>query len=560
LSGFTTLRNHAMSARETAKLSAADLFSDDPLPGVGSESWRALWAAARDYSVQEAYAGAEFPVTEADQGQAACVLCHQPLHAEGADRMRRFQQYMEDKLHQAAKTAESAVAEKVSALPALTLLCADDFTSRVEQIRKRAPALAESLLKFQISAKQRLNDASSRLSGDKFLSSPVLFPLHTKLKEYAKQLEKEKDSLDKADDAQERGKFEAEKAELEDRKTLSTNKSKLIERRDFKKTDALYAKALTEVQTKGITQKANELVDKHLTSAVVSHFDSERDNFDIMHLKISLSRKSSQTRAEFEVDPQTKLTKITSEILSEGEQRALALAGFLTEVSLTEGSGPIIVDDPVSSLDRDRSVQVAKRLAEEATCRQVVVFTHDIVFFNELCGAAESHDIEPVTIALFGDGNAAGKIDPAGMVWKGLNVAKRIGRIKNELSRLPKLATISPADYEYEVKNLYGRLRDTYERAVEEIIFRDIVRRGSDVVQTQLLRYVTLSDKLAIRFYEGMTRANTYSHDNPASDTVQVPKPDEVKADLEALEQLVKDLKAESESAEAARPQMKPKR
>ena len=99
-----------------------------------------------------------------------------------------------------------------------------------------------------------------------------------------------------------------------------------------------------------------------------------------MHLKVGLSRKSGQTKAEFGVDPQTKLTKVTSEILSEGEQRALALAGFLTEVALTEGSGPIIVDDPVSSLDRDRSVRVAERLAEEACQRQVIVFTHDIIF------------------------------------------------------------------------------------------------------------------------------------------------------------------------------------
>jgi hypothetical protein len=273
-----------------------------------------------------------------------------------------------------------------------------------------------------------------------------------------------------------------------------------------------------------------------------------------------LARKSGQTKAEFEVDPQTKLTKVTSEILSEGEQRALALAGFLTEVALTDGSGPIIVDDPVSSLDRDRSVRVAERLAEEACQRQVVVFTHDIIFFNELCGAAEKQGLEPVTIALFGDKDAAGKIDAAGMVWKGLNVAKRIGRIKNDFAPLAKLHATSPADYEYQVKNLYGRLRDTHERVVEEVIFRDIVRRGTEVIQTQLLRYVTLSDALAVRFHEGMTRANTHSHDNPAADTVAVPTPDAFNADIAALEQLIEDLKAESLAAETARPQMKPKK
>ena len=363
-------------------------------------------------------------------------------------------------------------------------------------------------------------------------------------KELATKLANERDAVAKAGDAHEREKLAAEQAELEDRKILAANRSKLIARRDLLEMDAAYVKALAEVQTKGITQRANELVDTHLTAAVASRFDAERARFDIVHLKVGLARKSGQTKAEFEVDPQTKLTKAPSEILSEGEQRALALAGFLTEVALTEGSGPIVVDDPVSSLDRDRSAKVAERLAEEAGQRQVIVFTHDIVFFNELCRAADARGIQPFTIALFSDKDATGKIDAAGIVWKGLNVAKRIGRIKQEFAPLARLHTASPAAYEFQIKNLYGRLRDTYERVIEEVIFRDIVRRGVDVIQTQLLRYVTLSDPNAIRFHEGMTRANTHSHDNPAADTVPVPTPSEFKDDIAELERLIEDLKA----------------
>ena len=62
---------------------------------------------------------------------------------------------------------------------------------------------------------------------------------------------------------------------------------------------------------------------------------------------------------------------------------------------------------------------------------------------------------------------------------------------------------------------------------------------------------------LAIRFHEGMTKANTHSHDNPASDTVAVPEPSEFLADIAFVEELIKDFKAESLAAEAARPQMK---
>ncbi|MCV3211367.1 AAA family ATPase [Mesorhizobium sp. YC-39] len=554
------LRSTAAAARQAATVAAGALFTDEPLLGVGGDAWRSLWAAARDYSVTEAYKEKTFPVLMADGGAAACVLCQQSLLPEGAARMQRFQKYMDDILDAAARKAEQAVEDALRGVHELICLRASDFADRIEQVRKRDEALADALANLQTSAVIRREEALAKQGGEENgMVPPLVVPIDD-LKVFALRLKAEKDGLAQAGNSEERAKLVAEKAELEDRKLLAANKLLLTTRRNLLVVDDGYTKALANVQTRGITQRANELVDAHLTTAVVTRFDAERARFDIMHLNVGLARKSGQTKAEFEVDPRTKLTKVTSEILSEGEQRALALAGFLTEVALTDGSGPIVIDDPVSSLDRDRSAKVAERIAEEASRRQVVVFTHDIVFFNELSRAADEVGIEPVTVALFSDKSAAGKVDTAGMPWKGQNVAKRISRLKNDAAPLPKLHAASPAEYEYQVKNLYGRLRDTYERVVEEVIFRDIVRRGTDVIQTQLLRYVRFPDALAIRFHEGMTRANTHSHDNPAADTVAVPLPNEFTEHISELEALIVDLKAESEAAEADRPQMKPKK
>jgi len=561
LSDFTDLRAKAIAAREAADVHAGALFTDDPLPGIGSETWRALWTAARDYSVTEAYPGRSFPVVSLESGgDPACVLCQQPLQADAADRMQRFRAYMDDALGAAAKVAEKAVADVEAGLVRLDKLEASDFPQRLEQLRHRDAGLADALAAFAASAAARRKEAVARLrEGVLGEVQPLTSPAEG-LTALAVKLQAARTVLTQAADDEGRKKLIAEQAGLEDRRILAANRSKLVTRRDLLKKAAAYKKALDAIGTRGITTKANQLLDTHLTSAVTARFQEERERLDITHLKVALARKSGQTKAEYEMNPQTKLAKVTSEILSEGEQRALALAGFLTEVALTDGSGPIIVDDPVSSLDRDRSQRVAGRLAEEALSRQVVVFTHDIVFFNELYRAADAVGIEPVTVALFSDGEAAGKIDSAGMVWKGLTVAKRIGQLKNDSAGLPKLHGSSPSEYEVRIKNLYGRLRDTYERMVEEIIFRDIVRRGVDVIQTQLLRYVTLPDGLAIRFHEGMTRANTHSHDNPASDTVPLPTPEDFKADIAELEKLVEDFKTESVTAEAARPQMKPKK
>lgn len=559
LESLSKLRATAISARQAAELAAGELFTNEPLPGVGGDTWRALWTAAREYSVSTAYPKSDFPVVGTEAEPAECVLCQQPLDTDAAARMRRFQKFMDDTLDATARAAERRVVEAIGEISALPSFGAPDFADRLEQVRKRNEGLADELARLGSSAVGRREAAFAALRGaDAAPVSELLVPLEA-LAVLIEELTSEKAELTKAGNSEERLKLQTEKAELEDRKLLAANKMKLTTRRNLLVTDDAYAKALAEVNTKMITQRANELLDEHLTAAVVDRFDAERTRFDITHLKVGLSRKSGKMSADFQVDPKTTLTKTTSDILSEGEQRALALAGFLTEVALTDGSGPIVIDDPVSSLDRDRSAKVAKRIAEEAAKRQVVVFTHDIVFFNELCQAADDGGIEPVTVALFSDGSAAGKVDAAGMVWKGLNVAKRIGSLKNDSASLNKLYETSPAEYEYKLKGLYGRLRDTYERVVEEVIFKDIVRRGTDVIQTQLLRYVRVSDALAIRFHEGMTKANTYSHDNPAADTVHNPKPDEFYADIETLENLVRDFNAEAKAAEADRPQMKKK-
>jgi recombinational DNA repair ATPase RecF len=560
LTSFEELKQKATEARTAASTDAETLFSGEPLPGVGRDAWRVLWSAAKEYSVQVAYAGQPFPVVVEEGGDVNCLLCQQPLSPEASARLKRFQSFVEGALAEAAENAEEALSAARDGLPSLAAFASRDWQTRVEQIRKRNPNLAGKLEAFKVAITGRFDQASRLLTVGKVASSetPSAIDVVTAdLEALAAQLTAEADSLASASNAALRPALVNEQAELADRKVLAASKTTVLKRRDLLKQDACYEQGLAEVHTRGITQKANELIDVHLTTAVTKQFDAERKLLDISHLKVGLARKSGQTKASFQTSTGVKLAK-TSDILSEGEQRALALSAFLTEVVLMPGGGPIVVDDPVSSLDRERGLRVAERIVEEASKRQVVVFTHDLIFFNDLCRLAEDR-VGVKTIGLFSDGANAGLVDPAGVAWQGLPVKKRLGLIRTEFVQVRKLANSSPAQYELQTKHLYSRLRDAYERMVEELIFCDVVRRGVDRVETQKLRYVHLSDVMAIRFNEGMTKANTFSHDNPASATVTIPKPAEVDADLDYFQKLMDDLKAENNATEAKRPSMKKK-
>jgi len=78
-----------------------------------------------------------------------------------------------------------------------------------------------------------------------------------------------------------------------------------------------------------------------------------------------------------------------AEILSEGEQKAIALAEFLTELQLDNTKAPVIFDDPVNSLDHRIIDEVVKRLIELSKQRQVIVFTHSILLLHSLIQQSE---------------------------------------------------------------------------------------------------------------------------------------------------------------------------
>ena len=99
-------RKAADDLREAAKLASAEQFSKEPLTGVGSATWRALWEAARAYSTTEAFHEHEFPAVE--EG-TVCVLCQQPLAGTASDRLARFERFVADTTSQQAERAEEGL-------------------------------------------------------------------------------------------------------------------------------------------------------------------------------------------------------------------------------------------------------------------------------------------------------------------------------------------------------------------------------------------------------------------------------------------------------------------
>ena len=66
-------------------------FREDMLDGTGSETWSALWAAARQFSREQAFSDETFPAT---QDGSRCVLCQQDLDHAARHRLDNFEAFV----------------------------------------------------------------------------------------------------------------------------------------------------------------------------------------------------------------------------------------------------------------------------------------------------------------------------------------------------------------------------------------------------------------------------------------------------------------------------------
>jgi hypothetical protein len=226
-------------------------------------------------------------------------------------------------------------------------------------------------------------------------------------------------------------------------------------------------------------------------------------------------------------------------VVSEGEARCLSIASFFAELSTAADRSAILFDDPVSSLDHNWRGNVAARLVHESKERQVIVFTHDIVFLLSLTEEAERAGVPAKPQYLRRDGNSAG-VTAERLPWPAMNVQKRIGHLKDLWQAADKLHRDGKqTEYERFASQIYGLLREAWERAVEEVLLNSVVERYRNSVQTN--RATCLGDVCegdCKGLDDGMTKCSKWltGHDHASADNPPFPDPSELEGDIKGLE------------------------
>ena len=526
---------------EEAKRLREATFPKELLAGTGTEQWAALWEKARLFSQEQAYPGKSFPVV--DDG-AHCVLCQQGLDNAAARRLEQFEAFVvsttENELRQ---IRESFSVQRRTFADLKTVTEAVDET--LKEISIENEVLATAVRTALAINENRRKAIVASLVDDKDLPTdcPELALAAKEVEAHAQQIDARIKTLRTSATDDMRKRMTSEAQELRARHLLAENQQTVLDDIERRKKYAAYGLCIDETKTHAITQKSTAVTKTVVSEKLKKSFQAELDNLAFRHIEVELKELGGADGVFYHKlvlarAPGVDLPKV----VSEGEQRCLSIAAFFAELSTADEPSGIVFDDPVSSLDYQWRQGVARRLVQESKSRQVIVFTHDVVFLLLLRQFADELGVEPLDQHVRQLSRGAGVCE-AELPWVALGVKKKIGYLKNGWQVADKLAREGHQDaYEKEAKHLYGLLREAWERALEEVLLGGVVERYRPGIQTQQLANIadiTPDDCKAVE--TAMTKCSTWlpGHDKAAANRAPVPGQAELKTDIDALESWV---------------------
>jgi energy-coupling factor transporter ATP-binding protein EcfA2 len=518
------------------------ILSDLPINNVGGASWELMWSAAEEFFVENK-PNSSFPP---DVGED-CPLCLQEINDLAGQRLIDFKDYLADKTALEAKEAKKTWDDKKKLIKNIDLNL-DAYSHTIEKLNEVIGGFSSGLTSLAddfTSRKDLLLE--SEISDDlQAINIEVVDKLKTNLEKLRQQADEVKDdeSLEKI--ISDKG---STLSLLKDKKLFLANyehiESNVLRYKALKK----YEEISNTCTPKPVTKLTTEICKAEVIQPLVSAFSNELKKFGFNRYKVEAKTRGSLGAQLMKLTIDGCNESHVSNIASEGEQRCIAIACFLAEIEADARKSAVIFDDPVNSLSHQWSARVAKRLVEESLTRQVIVLTHDIVFYKLLHEAVENVDGSEIYEVCLERSRKRAGIVRSTPPWDALTTSKRIKHLKNVMLR--KLREIdndgTETEFRNEAYNFYGYLREAWERLVEEKLLNQVVTRFGRGIQTQRLsRLIDLKEEDFKRIDDGMAKCSTYfrGHDSAPAAGDPYPAIYEIVEDITAIEAFNNELQA----------------
>lgn len=453
------------------------LFTPAELPGAADEEWQRFIVAADTY---RQHLGAEHYPQSGD----TCLYCTQELGPLALDLVRRYRTFMDETVTQQLADAQGALDAARLLLDASDLAAATESASLLASTND-APSWAASAVTALSNANATLKETAS---GQQLTRVEAIAGAAKLLPELDREtLEAERAAAKLGEDKTNATTLMASKqrelAGLIARIELARSLPSATEYvRRAKRADQLdkLSRVISSGAAKQLTIQAKlaseDLVNKNFEGL----FADECARLRAPGVALTFQGRSGQAQRKKAV-----VTHKPSSVLSEGEQKVLAIADFLAESRMRETKAPLVFDDPVTSLDYRRLDEVAARIQQLAETHQVIVLTHNIMFASALISGRQNKRLRTKIYEVRDGGATKGILAPD--VEPRLDTAADLAKRIN--SKLDAVPGAEPVLQDALIKETYDLIRAWCEAFVEQELLQNVTQRyRANIMMTRLTK------------------------------------------------------------------------
>lgn len=444
------------TANELAK-KQFKILSD--IPNCANNDWKEFIKSGEKYK------------SRVDDNHKICIYCRQPLQDENATKLiSAYGNFLKDKSEKELNNSLDRIKDLTNNISTLSTKLS--IKENIKDILKKhtfEPTLLEvinttvenfSLKKEEILKKIKELNISLEIEFQNISNITV------SLNSISKAIQTEIDTLNAENiiKATEIDKLKQSLEQLQENESISKQKENIKKWLDIDGDEGIIREKSDKINTANITKLSKIAHNELLTKTLKQNFTDELKflGYKNLNLKIENAGGGKGTSS-------TKLTLSKKNdiqvILSEGEQKAVALALFIAEVKIQKNKNPIILDDPVNSLDHKIAGKFSQRLLKLEN--QVILFNHNRLFLDSFETSKENHICKTID----SDCNKSkGKhirvyqVNSEGQNLKGVLVSYKSNKANNHISEANKLVGKSPFKDELTVASL---LRKSIECVIE---------------------------------------------------------------------------------------------
>lgn len=514
LTSIQTSITDCLEKEATARAEGIENFKTDKIQNIGTAEWKNFIIAAEKFAKQQKEDEAVYP-----ESNDNCLLCHQPLSEDAENLIQNYWTFIKSVAEQNATQSQKTLNEIKAGFENLPfdLFPVDNILTAwlTENYPKVLTSLKENLAAQKTLTSSIVADITTKTANKRTENKTNVTNYDTiisAIDESIKILKEDSQSIELT-------KLQKAKTYLVHKEKFNTHFAKFT---TFIQNHQWIAKAQGiswMTQKRNITDWEKYLSGKYFNQKYIDIFNQEcidlNGNFGI---EVSHTGSGGTSFRQL-----TLKGRNPAAILSEGEQKVIALADFISEMQLSDVNRGIIFDDPVNSLDEGRKKDIANRLIKESLSKQVIVFTHDLIFVSNLISFSEENTIPFLCHWVE---NRGGK---PGQVWLKNSPSyekeyRNAEPVKKHYADANK-DDCPPTQREFLVRTGFTALRTCYEVLVINGLFKNVVQRYNERVSMESLKDVYFDEALiaelsesfaqCCRYMEGHTHSDKYAYKKP---------------------------------------------